>query len=72
MTLRSILTGVGTLAILFAITSTTCAQVSKEVRRACEEKADKVRPALRMPEREQFIANCLADATATQSKKRKY
>ncbi len=38
--------------------------VSDQQRRACETKADQVRPALRTPEREQFIANCLADATA--------
>ena len=64
--------GFAALTVIFAVTSPTYAQVSKEVRRACEAKADKVRPALRTPEREQFIANCLADATATQSKKKKY
>ena len=71
MALKSALTGFGALAVLFAAISPTCAQVSNEVRRACEAKADKVRPALRAPEREQFIANCLADATATQSKQKK-
>jgi len=30
-----------------------------------------VRPVLRAPEREQFIANCLADATATPGKTKK-
>jgi hypothetical protein len=53
------------------VTSPTYAQVSNEVRRACEAKADQVRPYLRTPEREQFIANCLANATATQSKNKK-
>jgi len=31
---------------------------------ACERKAADVRPILNAPELEQFIANCLADATA--------
>lgn len=46
-------------------------KVSDQARQACETKADQVRPALRAPEREQFIANCLADATATPSTKGK-
>lgn len=57
--------------MIIAATSPTNAQVSNEVRRACEAKADRVRPYLRAPEREQFIANCLVDATATQSKNKK-
>ena len=42
--------------------------VSKEVRAACEKKADQQQPPLRAPEREAFIANCLADATADKGK----
>ena len=71
MILKSVI-GFAALTVIFAVTTPTYAQDSKEVRRGCEAKADKVRPALRTPEREQFIANCLADATATQSKKKKY
>jgi len=41
------------------------AGASPEARRACEKKADQQRPALNAPEREAFIANCLADATPT-------
>lgn len=43
--------------------------VTDQQRRLCEIKADQVRPALRTPEREQFIANCLADATAANKAK---
>ena len=69
MTLKSLTISIAALAVIIAATSPTYAQVSNEVRRACEAKADQVRPNLRTPEREQFIANCLADATATQSKR---
>ena len=41
------------------------AGASADVRKACEKKADQQRPALNAPEREAFIANCLADATPT-------
>lgn len=41
------------------------AQVSEEVRRACERKAIDVRPIMNGPQTEAFIANCIADATAT-------
>ena len=71
MTLKSVTTGIGALTVIFGVTSPTYAKVSNEVRRACEVKADQVRPYLRTPEREQFIANCLANATATQSKNKK-
>jgi hypothetical protein len=58
------------LVALAAVTSPASAGVSAQVRKACEDAADKVRPALRTPEREQFIANCLADATATKGSNR--
>ena len=64
MTNRSIAIAVGGLALLAATMSPAFAQVTDKVRKACEAKADQVRPALRTPEREAFIANCLADATA--------
>jgi len=71
MTLKSVTTGIAALTAIVALTSPTHAQLSNEVRRACEAKADQVRPVLRAPEREQFIANCLADATATPGKTKK-
>lgn len=68
MNLRVVMLG----AIVFLVLGTTltlAAGVSDKARKECEAKADKVTPALRMPEREAFIANCLADATATQGRK---
>ena len=62
---KSLTIGVAAVA-LAAVATPALAQVTDAVRRACEAKADQVRPALRAPEREAFIANCLADATATQ------
>ena len=47
------------------------APVTDKQRKACEDKADKASPPLRMPEREALIANCLADATATNEAKGK-
>jgi hypothetical protein len=47
------------------------AQVTDEVRSDCRNKAVRVVPALRAPEVEAYIANCLADASATQGTKRK-
>lgn len=48
---------------LITVAGIATAQVTPEVRRACERKAMEVRPILNAPEREAFIANCLADAT---------
>ena len=45
------------------------AEVSEGAREACEKQADEAEPALDPVEREAFIANCLADATADQGKK---
>ena len=71
MTRKSVTTSIAILTMLVATASPAYAAVSKEARKACEAQADQVSPALRAPEREQFIANCLADATATQSKNKK-
>lgn len=38
----------------------------------CFAKAQQVRPALRWPEQEAYIANCIADHTATPTKPRKH
>jgi hypothetical protein len=69
MTRTSVTIGIAGLALVAATTSPAFADVSDQVRKACEAKADQVRPALRTPEREAFIANCLADATATPGQK---
>ena len=51
-------------ATMICAASPASADVSDAVRKACERKADQVQPPLRAPDREAFIANCLADATA--------
>jgi hypothetical protein len=48
---------------------TPASAVSKKTRKACAAQAEQVRPALRAGEKEAFIANCLANATATQGGK---
>jgi len=70
MTRKSVAMGIAVLTMLVATPSWAYA-VSQEARKACEAKADQVSPALRAPEREAFIANCLADATATTPQKKK-
>lgn len=52
---------------LAAFSLPASAAVSEKARKACEAKAEQVRPALRAGEKEAFIANCLADASAKQS-----
>ena len=71
MTRKSVTTSIAVLTMLTATTSPAYAAVSEEARKACEAQADQIRPALRAPEREAFIANCLADATATTPRKKK-
>jgi len=56
---------------LISAAGAAIAQVTQEVRRACERKADEVRPMLNAPQREAFIANCLADATWSPNTKKK-
>ena len=53
----------GAIIACLGVSPLAAGKVSDQQRRACEIKADNVVPALRMPEREAFIANCLADAT---------
>jgi hypothetical protein len=54
----------GAVIACLGVSPLAAGKVTDQQRRACEIKADNVTPALRMPEREAFIANCLADATA--------
>jgi len=50
--------------------TTPALAVSQQVRDECARQAELVRPALRADEKEAWIANCLADATATPTRKR--
>jgi hypothetical protein len=45
---------------------------SPEVEAYCFAQAEQVRPALTQPEKEAYIAGCIADATATPGRKPKY
>jgi hypothetical protein len=64
MSWKSIVLGT-VIASLGLVAPLAAGPVTNKQRNACEIKADNVVPALRMPEREAFIANCLADATAS-------
>jgi hypothetical protein len=59
---------IGACAVALVLTAPTlpavAAGVSPAQRTACEKAAEQVRPALRADEKEGWIANCLADATA--------
>jgi hypothetical protein len=60
----------GAVVACLGVSQLTAGQVTDQQRKACEIKADNVVPALRMPEREAFIVNCLADATASSASTR--
>jgi hypothetical protein len=45
---------------------------SPEVEAYCFDQAEQVRPALTQPEKEAYIAGCIADATPTPGRKSKY
>lgn len=45
---------------------------SPQVEAYCFAQAEQVRPALTQPQKEAYIADCIADATATQGRKSKY
>lgn len=66
---RMLLIGAALMAVATMSMAPASAAVSQKVRDACEKKANLVRPALRADEREAYIANCLANATATPRKK---
>jgi len=62
-----------TTTCLLLVGATPALAAPQWVEDACFAKAQQVRPALRADEREAFIANCIADYTATpQAKRRKY
>jgi hypothetical protein len=70
MNRKAVMIGIAGL-VLAGSFSPASAQVTDAVRSDCRNKAVRVLPALRAPEVEAYIANCLADATATQGTKRK-
>jgi len=62
---RKSIIGAGLVAVAALMIVTPASAVSQKVRKACERQAELVRPALRASEKEAYIANCLANATAT-------
>jgi len=70
MNRKAVVIGIAGLVLAGSFTPAS-AQVTDAVRSDCRNKAVRVLPALRAPEVEAYIANCLADATATQGTKRK-
>lgn len=59
---------IGVVFLTLGALMTPALAVSEKTREYCEQLADKQLPHLTAPEREAFIANCLADASATQGK----
>ena len=55
---------VAALALAALISPVVSGGVTPAQRTACDRAAEQVRPALRADEKEAWIANCLADATA--------
>jgi hypothetical protein len=70
MNRKAVMIGIAGLVLAGSFTPAS-AQVTDAVRSDCRNKAVRVLPSLRAPEVEAYIANCLADATATQGTKRK-
>ena len=62
--------GVALLAALICSAPASAGQHAKK--KSCFWQAELVRPALRQPEKEAFIANCKADLTASPRKKRRH
>ncbi|MEE9588054.1 MAG: hypothetical protein V3V97_08540 [Hyphomicrobiaceae bacterium] len=62
--------GAGAAFVAASVLTTPVMAVSQQVRDECARKAELVRPALRADEKEAWIANCLADATVTPTRKR--
>ena len=52
-------------ACLSAMSVTPAFAAPPQIEDYCFAQAEQVRPALTQPEKEAFIANCIADATAT-------
>jgi hypothetical protein len=59
------------IALVSLMGSSTAWAVSDEVRTDCLIEAYRVRPMLNAPQIEAYVANCIADATATPRRKRR-
>ena len=59
---------IGVVLLTSGVLMTPPLAVSEKTRDYCEKLADKQLPILTAPEKEAFIADCLADASATQGK----
>jgi hypothetical protein len=66
---KSAMMAVAGLALLSAVPAVAA---SPEVEAYCFAQSEAVRPALTQPEKEAYIASCIADATARQGRKPKY
>ena len=58
----------GVVALTLSALATPALAVSEKTRDYCEKLADQQLPILTASEKEQFIANCLADASTDQSR----
>jgi hypothetical protein len=56
--------GVSVVLIALTLLTIPARAVPQEVRDACWIAAERVTPILTQPEKEQYVANCIADATA--------
>jgi hypothetical protein len=59
------------IALVSLMSPSTAWAVSEEIRTACLIEAYRVRPMLNAPQIEAYVANCIADATATPRRKRR-
>ena len=66
---KSAMLGAG-IALMALISATPASAVSEEGRTVCSIEAFEVRPRLNAPEIEAYVANCIADSTATRGRKR--
>lgn len=67
--MKAITLSVG-MVLITLIGAAPAAAVSEEVRMACLFDAYEVRPRLNAPQIEAYVANCIADSTATHRRKR--
>jgi hypothetical protein len=70
-TQQKMMQSAGLALLAVAICSTPALAGQNAEKKSCFWQAELVRPALTQPEKEAFIANCKADLTATQGKKRR-
>lgn len=63
MNAKSVMIAMTVASLSLAAVATPAWAVSQQTRKACEAKAEQVRPALGPGEKEAYIANCLANAS---------